>query len=373
VPLGKAVYTQWCNDRGGIEADLTVTRIAENEFFVVTAAVSGTRDGAWLRRGCRDHSVTITDVTAEQAMFGVMGPNSRALLSELTSADLNNEEFPFGTAQRIEVAGHDVLGMRMSYVGELGWELYLPWAEASSLYDAIFEVGDAHGLRHAGYHAMNTLRLESGYRHWGHDITDEDTPLEAGLGFAVAWDKPSFRGREALLADRELPRTKRLIQFRLEDRDRLLYHDDPIYRDGELVGRTSSGMWSYVEDRCLAMGYLNHPDGGRIRDRSGNRADSGHGLDQVVLRPEERARASLTTNPVGHESILGGLCAGPASDGAEGPGRLRCDPGRDLPLPRNVAGHPFSVPDTNYHDRGGDPVGTYSNKGQGVRCESHPG
>jgi 4-methylaminobutanoate oxidase (formaldehyde-forming) len=261
VPLGKAVYTQWCNNRGGIEADLTVTRIAEDEYFVVTAAVSGTRDTAWLREGCSNFRVTVTDVTTEQAMFGVMGPKSRALLSELTSAGLGNEEFPFGTGRHIEVAGHDVFAMRMTYVGELGWELYVPWDEAVSLYDAIFEVGDRHGLRHAGYHAMNTLRLESGYRHWGHDITDEDTPLEAGLGFAVGWDKPSFRGRDALLANRELPRTKRLIQFRLEDEDRLLYHDEPIYRDGILVGRTSSGMWSYVEDRCLAMGYINNADG----------------------------------------------------------------------------------------------------------------
>ncbi|MEE9297633.1 MAG: FAD-dependent oxidoreductase [Acidimicrobiia bacterium] len=261
VPAGKAVYTQWCNDRGGIEADLTVTRVSENEYFVVTSAAAGTRDGAWLRRGCRDHDVAVTEVTEEISMFGVMGPNSRALLSELTSAGLSNAEFPFGTAQRIEVAGHDALALRMTYEGELGWELYVPWAEAPSLYDAIFEVGAAHGLKHAGYHAMNTLRLEAGYRHWGHDITDEDTPLEAGLGFAVAWDKASFRGREALLAQRELPRTKRLIQFRLEDPERLLYHDEPIYRDSELVGRTRSGMWSYVEDRCLAMGYLTHPDG----------------------------------------------------------------------------------------------------------------
>jgi 4-methylaminobutanoate oxidase (formaldehyde-forming) len=261
VPVGKAVYTQWCNERGGIEADLTVTRISETEFFVVTAAASGTRDEAWLRRGCRGHEVVVTDVTRELSMFGVMGPNSRALLSQLTTADLDNDSFPFGTAQHIEMAGHDVRAMRMTYVGELGWELYVPWAEAPSLYDAIFEAADAHGLRHAGYHAMNTLRLESGYRHWGHDITDEDTPLEAGLGFAVGWDKPSFMGREALLAQRELPRTKRLIQFRLEEPECLLYHDEPIYRDGELVGRTSSGMWSYVEGRSLAMGYVNHADG----------------------------------------------------------------------------------------------------------------
>ncbi len=261
VPVGKAVYTQWLNDRGGIEADLTVTRLGETEYLVVTAAAAATRDGSWLSRGCRGHDVSITDITNEIAMFGVMGPNSRALLSELTKASLNNDGFPFGTAQHIEVADHKVLAMRMTYEGELGWELYLPWAEAPALYDAIFEVGDSHGLRHAGYHAMNTLRLEAGYRHWGHDITDEDTPVEAGLGFAVAWDKPSFKGREALLAQRDLPRTKRLIQFRLEDPDRLLYHDEPIYRNGELVGRTSSGMWSYVESRCLAMGYLNNPGG----------------------------------------------------------------------------------------------------------------
>jgi 4-methylaminobutanoate oxidase (formaldehyde-forming) len=261
VPVGKVVYTQWCNERGGIEADLTVTRRGETEFLVVTAAASGTRDATWLRRGCRGYDVTITDITGDLAMFGVMGPNARALLAELTAADLSNDAFPFGTGQRIELAGHEVLALRMTYVGELGWELYVPWNEAGALYDAIFAAGDSHGLAHAGYHALNTLRLESGYRHWGHDITGEDTPVEAGLGFAVGWDKPSFRGRERLLAQRGEPRSKRLIQFRLEDPDRLLYHDEPIYRDGTLVGRTSSGMWSYVEDRCLAMGYLEHPDG----------------------------------------------------------------------------------------------------------------
>ncbi len=265
VPAGRAVYTQWCNDAGGIEADLTVTRTGEDELFVVTSAAAGTRDEAWLRRGCRGRDVTITDVTDDLATLGVMGPDSRAVLSQLTGAALDNESFPFGTAHRVEIAGCEVLAMRMSYVGELGWELYVRAIDAVALHDAIVEAGAAHGLRHAGYHAMNSLRLESGYRHWGHDITDEDTPLEAGLGFAVAWDKPSFRGRDALLAQREQPRTKRLIQFRLEDPDRLLYHDEPILRDGELVGRTSSGMWSYTEDRCLAMGYLNHP-GGVTRD-----------------------------------------------------------------------------------------------------------
>ena len=261
VAPGRAVYTQWCNDRGGIEADLTVTRLGNDEFLVVTAAASATRDEAWLRRGCRGCDVTITDITEEMATFGVMGPNSRALLTELTPERLDNEAFPFGAARTIEVAGHEVLALRMTYVGELGWELYVPWSAANPVYDAIVDAGARHGLRHAGYHAMNTLRTEAGYRSWGHDLTDEDTPIEAGLGFAVDWDKPSFVGREALLAQREQPRAKRIIQFRLEDPDRLLVHDEPIFRAGELVGRTSSGMWSYVEDRCLAMGYLTNEAG----------------------------------------------------------------------------------------------------------------
>jgi len=156
-----------------------------------------------------------------------------------------------------------VLAVRMSYVGELGWELYVPNAGAVAVYEALRDAAeDADGLElaHAGYHAMNTLRLECGYRHWGHDISDEDTPLEAGLGFAIAWDKPrDFIGRAALEAQRQEPRTHRLVQFRLEDPDVLAYHDEPIRRDGELVGRVTSAMWSYTEDRCLAMGYVTHP------------------------------------------------------------------------------------------------------------------
>jgi 4-methylaminobutanoate oxidase (formaldehyde-forming) len=261
VPNGKAVYTQWCNESGGIEADLTVTRTAEDSFFVVTAAASRTRDLAWLREGCAGLQVSIEDVTEDFGMFGVMGPSSRALLSGLTEDSLSNEDFPFGTAQNIRLAGHDVWALRMTYVGELGWEIYIPWDESADLFDSLVAAGEQYGLRLAGYHAMNTLRLESGYRHWGHDITGEDTPVEAGLGFAVAWDKPSFRGRTALLGQRNEPRTKRLVQFRLEDPDVLLYHDEPIYRDDVLVGRTSSGMWSYTEDRCLAMGYLTNDEG----------------------------------------------------------------------------------------------------------------
>ena len=267
VPAGRAVYTQWCNERGGIEADLTVTRLGDDDFWVVTSAASQTRDWAWLRRNCRGRDVEIADVTDEWAVLGLMGPQSRDLLSRVTEAALDNESFGFGTAQHIDVAtsagSTAVLAVRMSYVGELGWELYVPNAHAVTVYEALRDAAaDADGLdlAHAGYHAMNTLRLECGYRHWGHDISDEDSPLESGLGFAIAWDKPrDFIGRAALEAQRHEPRTRRLIQFRLEDPDVLAYHDEPIRRDGELVGRVTSAMWSYTADRCLAMGYVTHP------------------------------------------------------------------------------------------------------------------
>ena len=259
APIGKAAYTQWCNQAGGIEADLTVNRMGDDRFFVVTAAASEGRDWAWLRRACRDKQVTLTNITHDQAMIGLMGPNSRAVLSAVTDADLSNAGFEFGTGRSIKLAGVDVFALRMSYVGDLGWELYIPNADAVGVYDALIEEGRLHGLVHAGYHAMNSLRLEAGMRHWGHDITDEDTPLEAGLGFTICWDKPvDFNGRRALEAQREQPRTKRLIQLRIEDPDLLTYHDEPLYRDEVVVGRISSSMWSATQNRCCAMGYVEH-------------------------------------------------------------------------------------------------------------------
>jgi len=284
VPVGKAVYTQWLNDQGGIEADLTVTRRSTDSFMVVTAAASGTRDTAWLRRAAKDYDVTITDVTDQRAMIGLMGPNSRDVLASLTSSDLTNSGFAFGTGQTLTVAGIEVFAIRMTYVGELGWELYVDAAHAGDLHDALMEAGTEYGIAHAGYHAMNTLRLEAGYRHWGHDITDQDTPLEAGLSFAVAWDKPGgFRGRDALRAARHQPKTRRLVQFRLETEDRLVYHDEPIFRDGILVGQVTSGMWSYTEDCPLAMGYV---------QRSGD-----VGIDQTWL-DDGQWTIEIATHPI---------------------------------------------------------------------------
>ena len=258
VAEGKIVYTQWLNERGGIEADLTVTREAEDRFLVVTAAATQMRDLAWLRRNIPDDARAVAfDATSAYAVLGVMGPRSRELLSRLTDCDLSNEAFPFATSQVIDLGYARVRASRITYVGELGWELYVPTEFAQGVFDAVFGAGEDLGLRLAGYHAMNSLRMEKAYRHWGHDITDEDTPLQAGLGFAVAWNKPGgFVGRDALMRQKERGLTRRLVNLALQDSDKLLYHNEPILRDGVLVGRVTSGMFGHTLGTALGMGYV---------------------------------------------------------------------------------------------------------------------
>jgi len=260
---GRAVYTQWLNERGGIEADLTVTRLSEDAYMVVTAAATAKRDLHWLRRNlAQDARVAVDDVTNAYAVLGVMGPNSRALLQSLTDADLSNAGFPFGASREIEIGHVRLRATRISYMGELGWELYVPSDMAAGLFDIIVGKGDAFGLALGGMHAMDCLRIEKAYRHWGHDITDEDTPLEAGLGFAVAFDKNHpFIGRDALLAQRGKPLKRRLVQFALEDPEPLLYHNEPIYRDGKLVGHTSSAAYGHHLGRAVALGYVRNDAG----------------------------------------------------------------------------------------------------------------
>ena len=258
VPVGKVVYTQWLNERGGIEADLTVTREAEDRFLVVSAAATQTRDLAWLRRNIpADARAVAFDASSAYAVLGVMGPRSRALLQALTPDDLSNAAFAFGTSRVIDLGHARVRASRITYVGELGWELYIPTEFAPGVYEAIVAAGAAHGSRLAGYHAMNSLRMEKAYRHWGHDISEEDTPLEAGLGFAVAWDKRGgFIGREALMRQRERGVTRRLVQFALADASRMLYHNEPVWRDGRLVGRLTSGMFGHTLGKPVGLGYV---------------------------------------------------------------------------------------------------------------------
>lgn len=260
VPVGRIVYTQWLNERGGIEADLTVTRESEDRYLIVTTCASHTRDFTWLRRHIPEAAQAIAiDMSSAYAVLGIMGPESRALLSSLTDADFSNEAFPFGTSRVIDLGYARVRASRITYVGELGWELYVLSDCAQSIYDEIITAGRSFGLVHAGYHAMASLRMEKAYRHWGHDLSDERTPLEAGLGFTVDWSKPGgFIGQEALLRQKKDGLRRRLVQFMLERSDRLLYHDEPIWRDGELVGRITSGMFGHTLDRPLGMGYIDN-------------------------------------------------------------------------------------------------------------------
>ena len=266
VTVGRTVYTQWLNDRGGIEADLTVTRIGENEFFIVTSATSQVRDFHWLKDHIPDEAhAFLTDITSAQAVLSIMGPKARDLLTTITNSDVSHNAFPFGQSKVIEIGNALVRATRLTYVGELGWELYIPMEFAQGVYDEIISAGENFGLRHVGYHAMDSLRLEKAYRHWGHDITDEDTPLEAGLGFAVAWDKScGFIGRDTLLQKRQIGPARRLVQFKLLNPENLLYHNEPVWRDGVIVGYLSSGSYGHTLGAAIGMGYVSDPTGGIV-------------------------------------------------------------------------------------------------------------
>jgi glycine cleavage system T protein len=262
VAVGRVVYTQWLNARGGIEADLTVTRLAETSFLVVTSAATTNRDLHWLRSNIpTDAQCSVVDVTSGEACLAVMGPNARAILQPLTTADLSHAAFPFGTAKTIELGMALVRAHRITYVGELGWELYMPTEFARHVFETLLTSGEPSGLRLAGLHAMDSLRLEKAYRHFGHDVGEEDHVLEAGLGFAVKADKPGgrygdFIGRDAVLAKRAQGLTKRLVQFQLRDPEPLLYHTEPVLRDGIVAGYLTSGGYGHTLGAAIGLGYV---------------------------------------------------------------------------------------------------------------------
>jgi glycine cleavage system aminomethyltransferase T/glycine/D-amino acid oxidase-like deaminating enzyme len=257
-PPGTLTYTQLLNRRGGIEADVTVTRLSEESFWLTSGAATRVKDGEWLRRARSDgERVTIRDVTAEYAVIGVMGPKARRLLSRVSSANLDDAAFPFAASREIEADGARVRASRVSYVGELGWELYVPATHAESLYVTLTAAGRELGLRHVGHWCVDGCRLEKAYRHWGHDIGADDTPLEAGLAFAVALEKPGvFIGRDALLAQRARGVSRHLILFSVEGEGVLLLHDEPLWCDGRLVGHTTSGGRGFRTGLTLAFAYV---------------------------------------------------------------------------------------------------------------------
>jgi 4-methylaminobutanoate oxidase (formaldehyde-forming) len=253
--VGAITYTSMLNRRGGIECDFTVTRLAEDRFRIVTGTAFGRHDLAWIASHAPDDgSVAVEDVTSRFACFGIWGPNARKILQPLTTADLSNEAFPYMRARSLAIGPVPCLALRVTYVGELGWELYCPTEFGLALWDAIRAAGRDHGLLAGGYRAIDSCRLEKGYRVWGADITPEDTPYEAGLGFAVKLDKGAFNGREALLEAQEPER--KLACLVLEDPHAVALGSEPVRVEGDLVGRVTSGGYGYTVGRSIAYAYL---------------------------------------------------------------------------------------------------------------------
>ncbi len=275
VEPGRIVYTQWLNSRGGIEADLTVTRLSDRVFLIVTSVATAVRDMAWLRRNMPDDArCEITDVSGGEAVIAVMGPQSRQVLQSLTSADLGDAAFPFATARSIEVGMAPVRAHRISYVGERGWELYVPAEFAAHVFDAFAGPIDEGAVKLAGYHALDSCRIEKAFRHFGHDITDEDHVLEAGLGFAVRLDKPTlafgdFLGRAAVAGRLGGDLARRLLQFQLADPEPLVYHNEPIWCGGEMVGHITSGNYGHHLGAAIGMGYVRCAPGETLDDVAG--------------------------------------------------------------------------------------------------------
>ncbi|MEW2918822.1 FAD-dependent oxidoreductase [Ruegeria sp. ANG10] len=257
VPNGKIVYTQFLNRTGGIEADVTVTRLTETAYLVVTPAATRLADQTWMMRHAGNFNVVITDVTAGEGVLAVMGPNSRALLEKVSPSDFSNAINPFGTAQEIEIGMGLARAHRVTYVGELGWEIYVSSDMAGHVFETLHEAGQDVGLKLCGMHMMDSCRIEKGFRHFGHDITCEDHVVDAGLGFAVKVDKGSdFIGREAVIARKESGPKNRLVQFKLTDAEPLLFHNEPIIRDGEYVGYLSSGNYGHTLGGAIGLGYV---------------------------------------------------------------------------------------------------------------------
>ena len=256
VPVGKIVYTQFLNDRAGIEADVTVTRMSETAYLVVTPAATRLADQTWMMRNKGLSNVVITDVTAGEAVLAVMGPNARKMLEMVSPNDFSNTVNPFGTAQEIELGMGLARVHRVTYVGELGWEVYVGTDMAGYAFETLWEAGQSLNAKLCGMHMMDSCRIEKGFRHFGHDITCEDHVLEAGLGFAVKTDKPNFIGRDAVMRKKENGLNKRMLQFKLTDPEPLLYHNEPVIRDGKIVGYLSSGNYGHHLGAAVGLGYV---------------------------------------------------------------------------------------------------------------------
>jgi 4-methylaminobutanoate oxidase (formaldehyde-forming) len=257
-PPGTITYTQMLNRRGGIECDFTVTRLDEERFFIVTGTAFGNHDAAWIRRHMRDlPGVELEDVTSQFACLGLWGPSARDLLQPLTETDLGNDNFPYMSERQLTVGMVPCRALRVTYVGELGWELYCPMEYGLKLWDTLWEAGKQFGIVAGGYRAIDSMRLEKGYRVWSSDITPDDNPYEAGLGFAVRLNKEvDFIGKQALIRARAAGVNRRLRPLLLEDIDSIALGGEPVRVDGQVGGRVTSGGVGYTLKRSIAYAYV---------------------------------------------------------------------------------------------------------------------
>ena len=268
VPVGRIVYTQLLNQRGGIECDLTVTRVTADRYLMITGTAVGQHDLGWLRRHLPDDgSVLLNDITSGRVCFALWGPRSRDILAPLTRDDVSDAGFPYLTARAITIGFVPVYALRVTYVGELGWELYAHTEYGQSLWQTLWDAGRPHGLVAGGYRAIEALRIEKGYRVWSSDITPDETPFEAGLGFAVAMDKePEFIGRDALVTAQAAGPRKRLRCLVLDDPRSICLGNEPVRVGGEVVGRVTTGGYGFAVERSIAYAYL-PPDKAAIGTR----------------------------------------------------------------------------------------------------------
>lgn len=266
VPIGRTVYTGLLNERGTFESDLTIARLAATKFMVITGSAQVTRDADWIARNvAEDAHVTLTDVTGAWTVLSVMGPNSRALLQKVSKADFSNEAFPFATIREIGVGYATVYASRRTYMGELGWELYVPVEFAVTVFETLHGAGAEVGLRDMGYYAIEGLRIEKAYRAWGRELTPDDTPWQAGLGWAVKLDKPGgFIGRQALVDAKAKPLTRRLVSVVLADSEPVLWGGEALLRDGRPVGDLTSAAYGHTVGAAVGLGYVRRDDGQSI-------------------------------------------------------------------------------------------------------------
>ncbi len=265
VPLGRSVYTGMLNARGTYETDLTLVRLQDDEFYLVSATAQTVRDRDWITRQIpSEANVALTDMTSSLGVISVMGPKARHLLKAVCSHPFSNEHFPFGTMQPVTIADQHLRALRLSYVGELGWELHGPFEALPTVYRALLDAQDEVPWTPAGHYAINAMRLEKGYRAWGHELSTDETPLEAGLGFTIDWET-DFLGKEALLEQRKRGVSKQLLSFVLQDPKHTLWGNEPILSQGNVVGHTTSGAFSPTLERAVALGYVcfekDHPLG----------------------------------------------------------------------------------------------------------------